>query len=114
MPGRLELAQSAASYLGSAGHRTTALGVLEEALAGRANSVELVPALLSRGWLRMHAGDTDEALRDFERARHLVPPGDELLLGRTLARHALVLLPYSRASSSLSPSRANPGLSVSR
>jgi DNA-binding CsgD family transcriptional regulator len=98
VPSRLELAQSAATYLGSAGHRTAALAVLDEALAGRAESVELVPALLSRGWLRMHAGDSDDALRDFERARHLVPPGDELLLGRALVRHALVLLPYARTA----------------
>lgn len=96
VPSRLELAQSAASYLGSAGHRTAALAALDEAVDGCADSVELVPALLSRGWLRMWAGDSDEALRDFERARHLVPPGDEQLLGRTLARHALALLPYSR------------------
>ncbi|MEJ1110883.1 MULTISPECIES: helix-turn-helix transcriptional regulator [unclassified Kribbella] len=96
MPSKLELAQSAATNLGSAGQRTAALTVLDEALAGRDDTAELVPALLNRSWLRMHAGDSDAALRDAERARCLVPPGDELLLGRTLANHALVLLEYAR------------------
>ncbi|MFI7067055.1 ATP-binding protein [Kribbella sp. NPDC050124] len=96
LPSKLDLAQSAASYLGSAGQQSAAIAVLDEALAGRDDSPELVPALLSRSWLRMHVGNSDDALLDVERARRLVPATDELLLGSTLARHGLLLLAFSR------------------
>ena len=103
IPSKLTLAQSAASLLGGAGQQAAAIAVLDGVLAGCDDGADLVPALLVRSWLRMHVGDSDGALRDVERARLLVPPRDELLLGRTLARHAMVLLAYSRGLDAVEP-----------
>src|SRR6266545_2959454 len=77
------------SVLGGAGQQLVAISVLDQALAERDDSAESVPALLGRSWLRMHVGASGGALQDAERARRLVPRGDERLLGRTLVRYAL-------------------------
>jgi DNA-binding CsgD family transcriptional regulator/tetratricopeptide (TPR) repeat protein len=95
VPDQRTLAESAAALLGGAGHHRAAITVLDQALAGRDDDAELVPALLSRSWLRMHVGATEDALDDVERALRLVPPGDDLLRARALVRHGLVLLSYS-------------------
>jgi hypothetical protein len=83
LPDRLTLAEAAAGLLNAAGQHRAALAVLYDALAGRDDDAELVPALLSRSLLRSLSGATDDALRDAERAQRLVPPGDDLLRAQT-------------------------------
>jgi DNA-binding CsgD family transcriptional regulator len=103
LPDQLTLAVSAAALLGAAGQHRAAIAVLDQALAGRDDAAELVPALLSRSWLRMQIGATEDALNDVERAQRLVASGDDLLRARALVRYGLVLVAYSRAIEAAEP-----------
>ncbi|MFG1820697.1 LuxR C-terminal-related transcriptional regulator [Kribbella sp. NPDC049174] len=99
VPERLVLAERAASLLGSAGHHAEALALLEEAVAGGDGEVGTLSALLMRGRLRAHfADDLAGAIADIERARRLVPTGDDRTLGRVCIAHATILGPYARSA----------------
>src|SRR4029450_635881 len=60
VPGRLELADMAASLLGGVGQHDRALAVLDDPLAHPdAPDAVVVRALLTRGWVRVGLGGTD-------------------------------------------------------
>ena len=92
LPGRLELAEMAASLLGGVGQHDRALAVLDDPLADPdAPDAVVVRALLSRSWLRVGLGDTDGALDDLARAEQLTAPADELTLARVLCERGVAL-----------------------
>jgi len=96
---RLVLAERAASLLGGAGQHVEALGLLEAAVPGGDGEVGTLEALLMRGMLRAHfADDLAGAMADVERARRLVPTGDDRMLGRVCVARAMLLAPYSRSA----------------
>ncbi|MFI6675897.1 LuxR C-terminal-related transcriptional regulator [Kribbella sp. NPDC050470] len=99
VPERLVLAERAASLLSDGGHHAEALALLEGAVAGGDGEVGTLEALLMRGKLRAHhADDLAGAIADLERARRLVPTGDDRTLGRVCIAHATILGPYARSA----------------
>ncbi|MEV6411433.1 LuxR C-terminal-related transcriptional regulator [Kribbella sp. NPDC051718] len=97
-PQRLVLAERAASLLGGTGRHAEALALLEAALDDSDAAVETLDALLTRGKLRALVDDIAGAMDDVERARRLVPAGDDRRLGRVCLSHAVMLSFYARSA----------------
>lgn len=93
----LVLAERAASLLDAAGRQPEALALLDDAVTDGDAELGMLEALLLRGKLHAHVDDLAAAMADIERARRLVPAGDERALGRVGVAHALILAHYARA-----------------
>lgn len=97
VPPRLVLAERAASLLGGVGRHAEALAVLDAAVDESDDEVGTLEALLMRGRLRSLVDDLAGAMADVERARRLVPGGDDRALGQVCIAHALMLSSYAHA-----------------
>ncbi|WP_020389844.1 helix-turn-helix transcriptional regulator [Kribbella catacumbae] len=98
VPQRLMLAERAASLLGGAGRHAEALALLEAAVDESDAEVGTLEALLMRGRLRALVDDITGAMADVERARRLVPAGDDRALGQVCISHAVMMRPYGRSA----------------
>ena len=107
MPSGLALAEMGATLFSGAGQPARALALLDDAIA-RADDHDpaMVPALITRTWLRVGLGDTDGALADTVRAERLMAPGDEQALARILCERGMALDTGSRTSEAVLPTRA--------
>ncbi|MFI7067356.1 LuxR C-terminal-related transcriptional regulator [Kribbella sp. NPDC050124] len=106
VPPRLVLAERAASLLGGVGRHAEALAVLEAAVDESDAEAGTVGALLTRGMQRGLVDDLAGAMADLERARRLVPAGDDRLLGQVCVSHALMLRGYPRSAVMAEAARA--------
>ncbi len=105
-PQRLVLAERAASLLGGAGRHAEALGLLETAVGESDADAGTLEALLMRGTLRALVDDLAGAMADLERARRLVPAGDDRALGRVCISHTMMLRGYARSAEKAEAARA--------
>ncbi len=97
MPGRLELADRGATLLGNTSQPDRALRLLDATIAETVNhDPALVPALLTRAWLRVALGLTDGAVADTARAEQLTPPDDDLTRAQILCERGMALSTCSR------------------
>ncbi len=109
MPQRLVLAERAASLLSGAGRHVEALALLETAVTERDTEVGTLEALLMRGRLRAHGDDLAGAMADLERARRLVPAGDDRLLGQVSISHGMMLHGYAHTAETAEAAQAALG-----
>ena len=97
MPGRLELADRGATLLSNAGQPDRALRLLDVTIAEAGDDdPAMVPALLTRAWLRVALGLTDGAVADAARAEELAPSDDALTRARILCERGMALATCSR------------------
>ena len=107
MPSGLALAEMGATLFSGAGQPARALALLDDAIAhADDHDPAMVPALITRTWLRVGLGDTDGALADTVRAEQLMAPGDEQALARILCERGMALDTGSRTSEAVLPTRA--------
>jgi DNA-binding CsgD family transcriptional regulator len=107
MLSRLALAERGATLFSGAGQPAKALRLLDDAIAhADDHDPAIVPALITRTWLRVGLGDTDGALADTDRAEHLAAPDDELTRARILCERGMALDTGSRTSEAVPPTRA--------
>lgn len=98
VPARLVLAERAASLLSGASRHAEALALLEAAVDESDDEAGTFAALQMRGRQRAMVHDLVGAMVDIERARRLVPAGDDWALGQVCISHAAMLAPYARTA----------------
>jgi DNA-binding CsgD family transcriptional regulator len=106
VPQRLVLAERAASLLGGAGRHAEALDLLEAAVTESDIEVGTLEALLMRGTLRALGDDLAGAMTDLERARRLVPAGDDRVLGQVSISHGMMLRGYAHTAETAEAAQA--------
>jgi DNA-binding CsgD family transcriptional regulator/tetratricopeptide (TPR) repeat protein len=105
-PQRLVLAERAASLLGGTGRHAEAVALLEGTVDESDGDPGMLEALLMRGRLRALVDDLAGAMADVERARRLVPAGDDRTLGQVCISHATMLNLYARSAEQAEAARA--------
>ncbi|MFI6681686.1 ATP-binding protein [Kribbella sp. NPDC050470] len=106
VPAKLALLNAAAGHLGAVGQPDRAMALLSDLSADTAAADLVVSAALTRSWLAMVLGGTDDAVRDVELAESLASPDDELTWARIYARRAMVIATAQRWDEAIGPARA--------